>query len=353
MAKDTAPTCIFLQGANNSKMAEIVGINPASGQPMFTLTGNTDFLSHTHVPAANKVAMPVLWFMDDKRKVARPDIFVNCIADADGMEKSLAKVIRMAGQIRKQWPHVPIFNPPSRVTLTRRDTISAKCQDLPGLLVPKTVRCKPKSRDDVFKIAKEKGFTFPYIVRPVGFHNGQGMALVKSAKDGEALDALSFDGSEFFIIQFHDYKNAEGIYVKMRLVMIGNKVYARHAVMSRHWNVHATSREEMLGKDPSLRALEKKTLEELPGRISDDTLKSMQKIYRGVGLDYLGFDCSLLPDGRLLCFEINAAMNAMGASDYKTYPYLKPYTDAIVAAYNARLREKVAAAAAARAKAHA
>lgn len=353
MTKDAAPTCIFLQGANNAKTAEIVGLNPASGQALFTLTGNTDFMAHTDVPARNKKSLPILWFTDAQHKFAKPDIFINCIADADGMQKSLAKATSVAARVRSEWPDVAIFNPPSRVPLTRRDVMSEKSQGLPGLVVPKTIRCTPHTRDEVLEIARKNGFEFPYIVRPVGVHNGEGMALVSSAKDAAALDVLAFDGSEFFIIQFHDYKNADGLYVKMRLVMIGSKVYPRHVLMSRHWNVHASARDELLKKDPGLRALEQKTLENLASMLMPDTLKSMSKIYRGVGLDFLGFDCTLLPDGRLLCFEINAAMNAMGASDYKLYPYLKPYTDAIIKAYNERLLEKVREAKSAPAKAHA
>jgi hypothetical protein len=336
------PVCVFLMGVNDEKTAAVRGLGK-DGQVFFALTGNTDFNIYTQTSAANKRIMTILWFEDKGYTVSKPDIFVNCISDADNMEKSLGKAIGYMDEVRNKWPDVSVFNDPRRIADTRRDAFYKKFNGLPGIEIPKALRFQPKNREDVLLTAQKEGFTFPYIVRPCGSHNARNMVLVESSDRADVLDCLAFDGSYFYITQFRDYKNDAGLYIKSRFVVMDGKIYPRHLITARSWKVNASSRVDLMQDSAELREQERQDLSAFEKKISPQALESVQKIYNETGLDYLGFDCSILPNGNLLFFEVNATMNAMGKADYDVYPYQKSVEDNMINAYNALLAGKIGA----------
>jgi len=333
------PVCVFLMGVNDKKTASVNGFGK-NGEVFFVLTGNTDFSNYTHAAPGNKRLMPILWFENKNYTVSKPDIFVNCISDADNMEKSLEKAVGYLDAVRNKWPGMPVFNDPRRIAGTRRDAIYQRFSRLPGIEIPKVVRFQPGNREDVLLTARKEGFTFPLIVRPCGSHNGQDMVLLEGPGHASALDCLAFDGSDFYMTQFRDYKNAAGLYSKSRFIVMEGKIYPRHFITARHWKINGGSRNDLMKDNAGMRELERESLSSLTQKISPAALDSVQKIYQDAGLDYLGFDCSVLPDGDLLLFEVNASMNAMGQSDYGTCPYLKVFGEGLINGYNALLAGK-------------
>ncbi len=334
-----SPVYTFLLGVNDSRNATVVGLDQ-NGKMLYGWEGNTDFRNYTRAPAQSRLSVPILWFETKDRQVSKPAIFVNCITDADSMTKSLARVTALLDGVSKHWPDVPIFNEPRKIAETRRDTIYQKFHHLPGIEIPKTVRFQPKNPADVLAEVDEKGFSYPVIVRPCGTHQGRGVVLLKSPADAGLLDCLAFDGAYFYMTQFSEYKNADGLYIKTRFVMLGGKMYLRHSIAAAQWKVHAASRNDLMKDSQALRDLEQQMLATFTEKLSPAARDSIEKIYEAAGLDYLGFDCCLRPDGTLLFFEINAAQDAMAKSDYAIFPYLKGYVDAIINAYNALLAEK-------------
>ncbi|MCE9508017.1 MAG: hypothetical protein K8R48_06870 [Alphaproteobacteria bacterium] len=340
--QDNGPMCIFVMGVNDSKTAVVKRFN-ANGRVDYDWEGNTDFSIHTHTSQKNRKMMPILWFQKDVIKIPAPDIFVNCISDADNQTKSLTQAAHYLDQASKQWPGMPVFNDPRKIAGTRRDTIYQRFHHLPGIDIPKVVRFQPKNRDDVLATAAKEGFTYPFIVRSCGAHNGKGMVLLQSPDRAGDLDCLAFNGSDFYLTQFRDYKNAGGLYSKARFIIMDGKIYPRHFITSRHWLINSHSRDNLMDGNAVTRELERQVLSTLEKKIAPAALDSVRKIYRDVGLDYLGFDCHVQPNGNLLFFEINAAMNGMGRSDYKAYPYLKSFRDDMINGYNALLAAKIAA----------
>jgi glutathione synthase/RimK-type ligase-like ATP-grasp enzyme len=340
--QDSGPACIFMMGVNDSRTAIVRRFN-ANGGVDYDWEGNTDFSIHTHTPQKNRKMMPVLWFQKDAIKIPAPDIFVNCISDADNQTKSLAKAAHYLDLASKKWPGIPVFNDPRKVAGTRRDMIYQRFCRLPGIEIPRIIRCQPKNRDDVLATAAKEGFTYPFIVRSCGAHNGRGMVLLESPDRVSDLDCLAFNGSSFYLTQFRDYKNAAGLYSKARFIVMDGKIYPRHFITSRHWLINSHSRGNLMKDSVDMRGLEQQSLSALERKIAPAALDSVQKIYQEVGLDYLGFDGHVLPNGNLLFFEINAAMNAMAKSDYTTYPYLKSFQDGMIDGYNTLLAARIAA----------
>jgi glutathione synthase/RimK-type ligase-like ATP-grasp enzyme len=340
--QDNGPACIFMMGMNDSRTAIARRFN-AKGKVDYDWEGNTEFSTHTHTPPRNRVTIPVLWFQKEIMKISVPDIFVNCISDADNQTKSLARAAHYLDTVSRKCPGMPVFNDPRKVAGTRRDMIYQRFGSLPGIDIPRIIRFLPKNRDDVLAVAEKEGFTYPFIVRSCGAHNGKDMVLLESPGRVSDLDCLAFNGSYFYLTQFRDYKNADGLYSKTRFIVMDGKIYPRHSITSRHWLVNSHSRDNLMDGDAALRELERQVLSTLEKKIAPPALESVRKIYREVGLDYLGFDSHVLPNGNLLFFEINAAMNGMGRSDYKAYPYLKSFRDDMINGYNALLAAKITA----------
>jgi glutathione synthase/RimK-type ligase-like ATP-grasp enzyme len=339
---DNGPVCVFMLGVNDTRTAAIKGFN-SNGKMDYDWYGNTEFSIHTHTPFRNRMIMPILWFQNETIKISQPDIFVNCISDADGQTKSLAKAAHYLGMVSKQWPGIPVFNDPRKIAGTRRDMIYQRFHHLPGIDIPRIIRFQPKNRNDVLTTAAKEGFTYPFIVRSCGSHNGRDMVLLEAPDRADDLDCLAFDGSSFYLTQFRDYKNAAGLYSKARFVVMDGKIYPRHFITARHWKVSGGSRNDLMKSSADMRDSERQMLSALEQKIAPEALDSVQKIYQEVGLDYLGFDCHLLPNGNLLFFEVNASMNAMARSDYETYPHLKTFGEKLINGYNALLAGKIGA----------
>jgi len=165
---NTGPACIFLLGVNDSRTAIVKGFN-SSGKLDYDWEGNTEFSTYTNTPAKNKKIMPILWFQKETQKISAPDIFVNCISDADNMTKSLTKAIHYLDAAAQQRPGIPLFNDPRKIAGTRRDMIYQRFHGLPGIEIPKIFRFQPENRDAVLATAEKEGFTYPFIVRHCGF----------------------------------------------------------------------------------------------------------------------------------------------------------------------------------------
>ncbi len=121
------------------------------------------------------------------------------------------------------------------------------------------------------------------------------------------LEQFAFDGRDYYVTEFVDYRSADGLYRKSRLFVIDGKAYPRHQVLSRHWNIHAASREELMQNNPELQEEEKRFL----GGPDKLILHRCQSIYEFLELEFFGIDCSINDQNELLIFEINACMKTL------------------------------------------
>jgi hypothetical protein len=336
MQNNLPPRVLFLLGACDNKNVGIHGYGPKN-QILYDWDGNTEFYNHLRTPAQFRQRLYILWFADTRHQINKPDVIVNCLSDADLMSKSLANIERMIAGARKQWPRVVVYNRPEGVQATRRENIYGRFKGMPGLILPKTVRFTPTGVEDVLKTAKRETVNYPFIIRPCGSHRGNSMLVMESPEQKAALERFAYDGSEYYLIEFHDFRDKSGFYGKGRLICMDGKLYPRHMLFSDHWNVHASAREGLVAKDETLRQREKDFLDNFESRIRPESLLSLKKIYKETGLDYLGFDYAVQPDGSLLVFEINAAQNAMAKSDFEKFPYLRKHHAAIVDAFNEQI----------------
>ncbi|MGW8168720.1 MAG: ATP-grasp domain-containing protein [Sulfurovaceae bacterium] len=227
----------------------------------------------------------------------------NQIADADSHKITLRKADDFYKVVSHQ---VPFFNPPSCVMETTRDKIYQVLQGIDRLQVPKTVKLQPKFPKDIYDTIEKEGFKFPVILRQAGDHGG--VSTIRVDDKTEEFYAFALDGRDYYLTQFVDYTNKDGIYTKYRLVVVDGKVYIRHVIFSDHWVIHSKSREYM-EKHKEYQRQEVNILKSFNAKIKPKIQEAISEIHKRLGLDYFGIDCNIDSDMNLLIFEINANMN--------------------------------------------
>ena len=154
----------------------------------------------------------------------------NQISDPDTHKITLSKANEFYHHIPK---HIPFFNIPSHIMQTTRDNIYQLLQGIDKLHVPKTVKIQPKSPADIYEAITKEGFSFPVIFRQAGDHGG--ISTIRVDDETEQFYAFALDGRDYYMTQFAEYANEEGIYAKYRLVVVDGEVYLRHVIFS-DWN---------------------------------------------------------------------------------------------------------------------
>ena len=204
----------------------------------------------------------------------------------------------------------PCFNHPGRVRLTGRHHISERLSKLPGLEVPRTALIAASDPDDLIRQIDAAGISWPVILRVPGTHGGLATALAQTPEDvPRAIYSLPVAGKPLYATAFHDYREKDGLHRKLRLVVAGHQVLGRHLAHGVGWNLHGADRLE--GTEDAERAI----LDGFPDSLPMDVVALALRIADELGLDWFGIDCCPRPDGRLLIFEANAAMNMLANTE--------------------------------------
>jgi hypothetical protein len=306
-------TVLFILGIEDSNRVLISAMRPRIS---YDLHGSIDIFRDLHHSALCPQVLTVGGPDAAVPTCPRPDVIFNCITDADSSSKALG----MAMQVIRQHPGVPVLNRPVHVLKTRRDDVAAALAGIPGLVVPDTVRITPTSHRDILTALTGM---YPAIIRRIGTHGGDSMLLLRSPDDAPLLERIACDGSSYYLIRFVDFRDADGLYRKTRLVVIGNRVFARHQLAGDDWNVHASVRDGVMTARPDLLAAEERFLQEFAEVAFPPLAKRLTAIRQRLRLEYFSIDCSLRPDGDLLLFEANASGNALRQQGAEKFPYLQ------------------------------
>jgi glutathione synthase/RimK-type ligase-like ATP-grasp enzyme len=331
---------LFLFGLPDSKAVHVGGLNK-KGELVYSWPGNSDFHNYIDIPHLPKNYLSIVWHAEPQRNIEKPSIVINCISDADTCGKSLEKAIALTQQIQKRWPDVPVFNPPSQIAATTRDKIYQQFHHLPGLYVPRVIRIRPQSTADILQLAAAQAMPFPFLIRECGTHQSSGLQIIRNEGDAERLERYAFDGREYYLAEFVDNKNADGLYNKARLVMVGGKLFARHFMTSPQWMTYAHIHSHYMADNTAAKQAEEHFVTHYTDIIGREALDSLHKIHDTLGLDYLGFDVAPMPDGKLLIFEINVAQNALLSIDFEKFPYMESIKNTIVSGLNHCITKKL------------
>lgn len=254
------------------------------------------------------------------------DVIYNAITEPEGMKRGLELASMAVARLG-----LPVINPPAEVPRVARDLAPEIFAGIEGLVVPRTARvaAAPDTAAAVRAAMAEGGLTFPLISRPAGTHTGEGMLLLEKEEDLAQLPA----STDLFLTEFVDYRDADGLYRKTRLLVIGGRVMPEHWATADHWNIHHRNSRAWMGAHPEDQARERDYLENFEKRIGLPRLVALGEMADRLGLDYFGVDAALLPDDRLLVFEANPSMRAMFAEAKEGFDYLLPNLGRISAAF--------------------
>jgi glutathione synthase/RimK-type ligase-like ATP-grasp enzyme len=175
---------------------------------------------------------------------------------------------------------------------------------------------------------------FPLIARPVNSHAGLGLERLDTAAAIGSYLAERQEG-EFYISRFVDYRSADGLYRKYRIVLVDGRPFACHMALADQWRIwylNAGMRE-----NAEKRAVEAAFMAGFDEDFARRHAGALGALAQRIGLDYFAIDCAEMPNGDLLVFEADIAMIVHDMDDPKIYPYKPPQMRKVFDAFRALL----------------
>ena len=260
-----------------------------------------------------------------------PDHDIAIVAVSESAPEALTSLAR----VFDAWPR-PILNDPQRVRPMSRTWLPGCLANLPGLV---TAPARKVARADLAESCLTRllpGTSFPYLLRPVGSHAGQGLVRVDGPAD--VARVLAGDAAEAFTLtQFIDYRGANGWFCKYRIAFIGGQPFICHMAASEHWMVHYLN--AGMAESAAKRAAEEAAMCNF-GAFTHRHAAALHGLTKAVGLDYFSIDCAETPDGRLLVFEADTAAIIHSLDPPELYPYKRPVMQRCYDAFGAMLRDR-------------
>ncbi len=310
---------------DGAPIAVLLLISAAGGNiPTSTLLDDRRFLT----------TVLVAEYADPERPLPPHDLLFNSIGDADLCREGLEAACRLVARTDR-----PVINHPRAVLKTGRAANVERLRGLPNLIVPRMVtvpRGQLAAADAAATIAAH-GFSFPFLVRPLGFHTGRHFERVENLQELIAT-ASAIPGDELCLIDQLDARDADGFYRKLRVMIIDRKIYPLHLAIARHWKIHYFKAD--MAHSPDNRRVDQAFLEDMPAFIGPRGMAALERVNAALDLDYGGIDFAVNAAGDILLFEANATMVMVPLSGDPKWDYRRPAFDAVFAAIRAMLVER-------------
>lgn len=253
-----------------------------------------------------------LWLSDPEAVLADPGsafgsrprppfeaVFV-AIAEDARHARALAAADRLAC-----WLGVPVINRGALIGALSRVGAARLLRDLPDAVVPEQVLAERAQLERMSDAAIEDDIGFPMIVRPDGSHAGQALERVE---DAPALRRYlrRIAGDRFHVAPFIDYASADGHWRKYRIIFVAGRPHPFHLAIHDHWAVwYYNARME---RSAWKREEEARLLHDIERALPARALGALHAVGARIGLDYFGLDCGVMPDNRLVLFEVETGM---------------------------------------------
>jgi tetratricopeptide (TPR) repeat protein len=250
------------------------------------------------------------------------DVVFNLISDADQAESVQPLVTDLVDRIG-----LPTVNLPRKILGTTREIIAQRLQGIPGCLVAKVLRL-PADVSSITALEAASAFAMPVLVRPAGTHGGDDFEKFTNLSEAASFIG-QHPGAEHYLIEYLDYRSADGNYRKYRFIFAGDEILPYHLAIGRHWKLHHDST-DMIDHEWMQRE-EQEFLGDPTVFFTPDNYAALRAIRAAIDLEYFGIDCGLDPAGNLVVFEVNASM--LIHQHNENFPYKTPYVERIRAAF--------------------
>ena len=276
--------------------------------------------------------------IDGLKNIPQFNLILNTIACPDRKRTSLLAVARFTDR----YPHIPMINNPRQVLETTRDRNYLRLNMIPGVSFPKTEKLKwdGVSLNAIANEIMGLGFVFPFIIRIVGSQTGSSVQLINNKSELEVYLQNSPTDQEYYVIQFQDCRNSKNVYNKTRIFFIDGNFYPVANLFNNSWNVHSGDRYNVMDKNQWMQEVEQSFLNDPLGYLGTKNFEKLHKIRDLIGLDFFGIDFTVLPDGTLYIFELNAAMRH-NFEHATNFPYTEPHLRRISNAFNAMIQNRL------------
>lgn len=244
-------------------------------------------------------------------------------------DKNAPLLALLADQMQR-WP-TPVINPPQAIPNGARDTCYALLQSIPGVRMAKTQRLQAGEMPEM---------DYPITIRPVDTQGGEGLQRISSA--AELADYYAAQPAlAYYAAQYVDYQSADGLYRKLRVVLIDGTPYICHMAIASHWMVHYLS--AGMAESAAKRQEEQRMMEGFEHDFALRFRAPLQAIARALQLDYVTIDCTEDQDGCLLVFEADSRGIIHAADPVHIYPYKPAVMQKAFTAFTTLLRKRAGA----------
>lgn len=239
----------------------------------------------------------------------KPDLLINNWVNAEHLSK--AGELDFIAQFTDSFG-IPVINHPRKAAIATRQRNAERLAGIPGLVVPRVLRIinTPERRDLLSQVIQSE-LGLPVIIRNTFAQKGVAAAKISTPNDLNTYLAGTAD-AQLYAIQYVHNPVAQGAHRKMRAAVIGNELFLLHVHFGAAWNVHRPEdRRNLTDFDTqgTATAFARKVLTDPEAALGKAAMTALHEIRRRTPLDIFGIDFDLLPDGRVLFFETNAAMH--------------------------------------------
>jgi glutathione synthase/RimK-type ligase-like ATP-grasp enzyme len=268
------------------------------------------------------------------QQLPRHDIAIVVAPDSQCVSDSLSEIDRLIRTLTK-----PVINLPQNISQLDRDRLHLQLKGVAGIAIPTTARLSRKRLHD---IAHDAGLLgnfiqdggFPLIARPVDGHAGHGLAKLQNASDIDAYLSQRSE-SDFFISPYVDYRGADGLFRKYRIVFVDGRPYACHMAISDQWKIWYYNAD--MAQCAAYRSEEAHFMASFDDEFAVRHGAALAETAHRINLEYFGVDCAETKDGRLLIFEADNAMIVHNMDPVDVFPYKAPQMRKIFESFVAML----------------
>jgi hypothetical protein len=250
---------------------------------------------------------------------------------AAGESTSAQPALAMLAELARR-SSVPVINRPEEIASLGRVTFAATFAGAEHCRVARTVRV-PRAT------YAAEGFALPHIVRPVDSHGGHGLARIETDAERATFLAAT-DAPELYVSDYVDYRSADGFFRKYRILFVDGEPWPFHLAISPHWMVHYYN--SPMTEHQWMRDEEHAFLARLGDVFAGALGEALREASRLLPLEYVGIDCAIDRDVKLLLFEADNALIVHQLDDPVLFGYKHQYVPRIKAAIDAMVRRRLA-----------
>jgi tetratricopeptide (TPR) repeat protein len=255
---------------------------------------------------------------------SQADVVVNLVSDVDQDNALLPVAADLIDRLGKT-----VINHPQRIGRTDRQAVAELLAGIPSCRVARVARHDGKA---LLTPGFFESRPAPFLVRLAGRHGGDDFERIETADQLRQFVSARPDG-DYFVIEYIDYRSADGYFRKYRFFMVGEAILPYHLAIGGDWKVHHFSTD--MPNQAWMRQEEADFLRAPEDVFEPRHFAALHAIREAMGLEFFGVDCGLDQAGNLVVFEANATM--LVHADTGLFAYKNPYIHRIKTAFGALL----------------